>query len=154
MLVAHSNNRKREYLKLRGKTSLRGQATVEFALVLTILVLMIYGILEVSRLVFINTEVSNAAREAARYAAVTPGATHTDLVAVVDSKMALADPSSIQVCDSACLGNSNTLHTFNPVQVKVTYEWTTLVPFLQLGQLTLSSTATELIEYDPPAGGN
>ena len=47
----------------------RAQAMVEFMLVLPILLLILYGILEVSRLVFIYTSVSNASRQAARYGA-------------------------------------------------------------------------------------
>jgi len=48
---------------------LRAQAVVEFALVLPILLLILYGIVEVSRLVFVYTSVSNASRQAARYGA-------------------------------------------------------------------------------------
>lgn len=46
-----------------------GQAIVEFALVLPILLLLLYGIVEVSRLVFIYLSVTNASRQAARYGA-------------------------------------------------------------------------------------
>ena len=49
-----------------------GQAAVEFALVFIVLVAVIYGILEISRLIFINAELQNAAREASRYAARHP----------------------------------------------------------------------------------
>ncbi|MFN8433819.1 MAG: TadE/TadG family type IV pilus assembly protein [Anaerolineales bacterium] len=49
--------------------SSRAQAIVEFMLVLPILVLILYGIIEVSRLVFIFASVSNASRQAARYGA-------------------------------------------------------------------------------------
>ena len=41
----------------------RGQATVEFALIVVILFTMLYGILEMSRLLFINAELENTARE-------------------------------------------------------------------------------------------
>ena len=54
----------------------KGQALVEFALVITILLLVIYGVLEVGRLVFIDSIVVTAAREASRYGAasgVVPG---------------------------------------------------------------------------------
>src|SRR5688572_10393690 len=43
------------------------QAMVEFMLVMPILVVLLYGIIEFSRLVFIFASVSNASRQAARY---------------------------------------------------------------------------------------
>ena len=46
----------------------RAQAIVEFAIVLPILLMMLVGILEVGRMVFIYAGVTNASREAARYA--------------------------------------------------------------------------------------
>ena len=46
----------------------RAQAMVEFALVLMILMVVLVGILEVGRLLFIYAAVNNASREATRYA--------------------------------------------------------------------------------------
>jgi Flp pilus assembly protein TadG len=46
----------------------RAQAIVEFAIVLPILLVILVGILEVGRMVFIYASVTNASREAARYA--------------------------------------------------------------------------------------
>ena len=48
----------------------RGQALVEFALVLPIFILLLIGLFDVGRLVFINNSVSEAAREGARWGAV------------------------------------------------------------------------------------
>ncbi len=50
-----------------------GQALVEFALVLPILLLLAVGIMDFGRALFVYSEVSNAAREAVRFAAVNPG---------------------------------------------------------------------------------
>lgn len=47
-----------------------GQGLVEFALILPVLLLFMLGIMEFGRILFIYTEVSNAAREALRAAAV------------------------------------------------------------------------------------
>jgi len=49
----------------------RAQAMVEFMLVMPILLALLYGIIEVSRLVFIYSSVSNASRSAARYGAAS-----------------------------------------------------------------------------------
>jgi hypothetical protein len=51
--------------KYSGKT--RAQAIVEFALILPILIMLLYGIIEVGRLIFIFSSVANASRQAARY---------------------------------------------------------------------------------------
>lgn len=46
----------------------RAQAIVEFAIVLPILMALLVGILEVGRMIFIYSAVTNASREASRYA--------------------------------------------------------------------------------------
>jgi Flp pilus assembly protein TadG len=46
----------------------RAQAIVEFAIALPVLLMMLIGIFEVGRMVFIYAAVNNASREAARYA--------------------------------------------------------------------------------------
>lgn len=49
------------------KNGNRAQAMVEFMLVMPVLIVLLYGIIEFSRLVFILASVSNASRQAARY---------------------------------------------------------------------------------------
>jgi Flp pilus assembly protein TadG len=48
----------------------RGQSLVEFALVLPIFLLLIMGVIDAGRLVYMNSTLSNAAREGARTGAV------------------------------------------------------------------------------------
>lgn len=45
----------------------KGQAIIEFAIVLPILLLLVYGLIETGRLLFIYSSVNNATRQAARY---------------------------------------------------------------------------------------
>jgi hypothetical protein len=45
----------------------RAQSILEFALILPLLLMLIYGIVEVGRLIFIFSSVANASRQAARY---------------------------------------------------------------------------------------
>ena len=45
----------------------RAQAILEFALILPILIMLLYGIIEVGRLIFVFASVANASRQAARY---------------------------------------------------------------------------------------
>ncbi|HMZ08795.1 MAG TPA: TadE/TadG family type IV pilus assembly protein [Anaerolineales bacterium] len=59
-------------IKLKKKKyffSVPAQAMVEFAMVLPLLLILLYGIIELSRLVFIFASVANASRQAARYGA-------------------------------------------------------------------------------------
>ena len=60
-----------------GRSPERGQALLEFALILPIFVVAILGMIDVGRAIWANNAVANAAREAARYAAVHGGAKST-----------------------------------------------------------------------------
>jgi hypothetical protein len=55
-----------------GKQATKGQSLVEFALVSVLLFSLIFGILEMGRLMFIFSQVSAAAQEGARYAVTYP----------------------------------------------------------------------------------
>lgn len=129
----------------------RGQATIEFALIAIVLTVLLFGILEVSRLVFINSEIENAAREGAKYAAlhdVDNGA----LANIVRSKLALADRNIVSVVGPTyCDGDGNcdvsvSRGPFRQVYVSVSYGWTTLVQILGLGSITLQSSSMQFVE--------
>ena len=49
----------------------RGQSLVEFALVLPIFAIMLFGIIDFGRYVFTANSLNNGAREAARFASVS-----------------------------------------------------------------------------------
>src|SRR5437016_3151371 len=74
-------------------TSRHGQVTVEFALVLVVLLAVLYGIIEISRLMLINGEIQNAAREGAHYVALHPEADAVGCVQkyIIDPKLVLVD---------------------------------------------------------------
>jgi len=52
---------------IKQSKSFRAQAIVEFMLALPVLLMLIYGIIEIGRLIFIFSSVANASRQAARY---------------------------------------------------------------------------------------
>ena len=57
----------------------RGQALVEFALILPIFLFMLFGLVDMGRFVYLNSTLSQAAREAARVESVQAGwVGHTD----------------------------------------------------------------------------
>lgn len=134
----------------------KGQSAVEFALILVVLLSMVYGIMEISRLVLINTEIENAAKEGAHYAALNP---RYDANAIwtreVSSTLSLASKSLTSV--SRCFPQSGSPRAFNTVRYKVTYNWTSLVNIMPdmntwtlkpLGPIQLQATSTKLIEVE------
>jgi Flp pilus assembly protein TadG len=58
---------KRKDTRIKGETIHQAQAIVEFAIALPILLVLVVGIFEVGRYLFIFSAVNNASREAARY---------------------------------------------------------------------------------------
>ena len=56
-----------ENLRRFNRKRFNGQAMAEFALVLPLLLVVVFGLLEVGRLLFTYASVTNASREAARY---------------------------------------------------------------------------------------
>ena len=64
-----------------------GAAAVEMAMVLGLLILLVFGIIEMGRAIMVNQVITNAAREGARRA-VIPGATNAQVEARVDKYLA------------------------------------------------------------------
>ncbi len=52
------------------RAAVRGQALVEFALVFPIFLLLLFGLIEVGRFIYLNNAFNEAAREAARFGSV------------------------------------------------------------------------------------
>jgi Flp pilus assembly protein TadG len=56
--------------RVRGAQARDGQGIAEFAIVLPLFLLMLFGIIDIGRVIWAYDDVSNAAREGARYASV------------------------------------------------------------------------------------
>jgi Flp pilus assembly protein TadG len=85
-------------LKINPKSFFRrGQATVEFALVATILLALVLGVVEVGRVVFISNTLSNAAREGAHYLALHGDSPtwQADATQAINSKLFIVDPAQV-----------------------------------------------------------
>lgn len=76
-------------LRIRRRHDQRGQGLVEFAVVLPVFLLAIFGLLDVGRLVYTNSALSQAAREGARL-----GATEAGRIGAV-GPACVADPSLV-----------------------------------------------------------
>ena len=114
----------------------RGQAMVEFALAAMLLLLMLFGILEVSRQVFTVTGLSNGAKEGAHYAALHPETTVATLTQHIAPQLIFIAPADVRVtiecptCSGAgvCLPPSCYSAIHEPLTVTVGYTLTTVVP--------------------------
>jgi len=73
----------------------RGQAIVEMALVLPILLLIVFGIIEFGRLYACDLAINNAAREGARAAAL--GAPDEDITIIVKDRCSFLDPTKLVI---------------------------------------------------------
>ena len=130
----------------RGRKRERGTSAVEFALVMPIFVLIIIGVLEISRAIWIHGTVAHAAREGTRYAMVR-GAENKEPVTAADVQ------SYVQA--KAGYGTSTQVTTtWNPdnkpgsiVQVNVQYEFKSLASILPIGPLALSSSSRMVIAH-------
>ena len=73
---------------------LRGQGLVEFALLLPVLLLIIIGTIEFGRILFIYTNINNAAREGTRYGMVHPK-DQNGIINHVTDRLELVSPNDI-----------------------------------------------------------
>lgn len=76
-------------MTIRRNHQSKGAAAVEFAIVLPLLFLFVFGIIEFGRALMVHQVLVNSAREATRRA-VVPGASDSDVTAIVDNYMGSA----------------------------------------------------------------
>jgi len=85
-------------MRLRGRRS-RAQAMVEFALVIPIFLLLLFTIVILGLYVFYNQQLENAAREAARFAAVHSNSAQCPTVSMLDPTL-IMKPEGYSRCDA------------------------------------------------------
>ena len=124
----------------------RGQGLLEFALVISFLLITLFGIIDFARVFFGYATMSNGVREGARYAVVHPD----DQAGIVDAAqgmmLVIGAPVNVGVsfpgtCDD---GGLNCKDRGSPVVVTATTQfdvWTPIVP-----SFTMEATATMHIE--------
>ena len=125
-----------------------GQAAVELALILPVLLLILMGLLDLGRLFYFEEALANAAREGARYGAANPDKTIPEIqVRAKDEAATNIDPSALTVdvnCKPIASGNNR--------KVEVKYVFTLVTPFMQVllqgplgnpnGNMNLSATSS------------
>lgn len=100
-------------MRRRPRSGRRGQGLVEFALVLPVFLLILFGLIDVGRFVYLNSVLSQAAREGARVGAAEAswiGKTTTDDPScVASSSLITAANVGAHVCPATVGGASNSL---------------------------------------------
>jgi Flp pilus assembly protein TadG len=121
----------------------RGQAAVEFALVSLVFFALVYGVLEVGRLVFIHAEIHNAAREGAHFLSLNPGASQTELETRARSTLSLTPRA-----ETAITRGGSSCH-FCRVEVTASYTWTPMVRITGMGAIVITRSAVKIVESSP-----
>jgi Flp pilus assembly protein TadG len=119
--------------------SQKGQSLVEFALVLPILIFILFGIIDFSRVFHAYLTIDHAGREAARAASIGE-----DIPTAVD--IAVTDASGIGLIASKVRIDRTTSVT--DVKVTITYPITFFTPIIGniVGPITLSDTTVMRVE--------
>ncbi len=123
-----AQSRERSCQAPRRADAQRGASMVEFALILPLLILLVFGIIEFSRAYDAKVTLTHAAREGVRVLAITK-----DPVAAIDATINAApalDPNLLSVSTTAC-------NPGDPTSVTATYLFTYQIPLFGTATLTL-----------------
>lgn len=102
-----------------------GQALVEMALVLPLFILLLFGVIEMGRIGYSYTTVSNAAREGGRAAAL--GGTNHDIETAIEKAATSLDSTSLTIIITPLQANR---HSGQEVRVNVTYPVQLIIPII------------------------
>lgn len=165
-------------LKHRRHSTERAQGIVEFALILPLLLLVLYGIIEVGRLMVVYSSVETASREAARYASASGDAASGVpyfmdcggiraaaqrmgiLVGMQDGDILISYdqghnpvPGATPVpIDSACppTGGESAIDLGDRVVVQVSADYEPILPLVNIPPFTITSRSARTIIKDVP----
>lgn len=135
-----------------GLRDCRGQALVEFALCIVLLLAIVFAVIEFGRLMLVYTTIGNAARIGARYAIVHEGdsagtqtvvngflrvgTVNTSSSTVAVSLPGYPDGSSVGCTKPGCL-----------VKVTVTYPYDPLLRYFSLGSINFTSSSEGVVTW-------
>ena len=134
----------------------RGQALVELAFVLPILLMLVFGVIEFGRIYSAQLELNHVAREGARMGAINAGEEGEDIKYViedlVEDRVASMETDNLTVQISPTSGSE--LVTGEDITVEINYNAELLTPLFQFfltdgensSQMGLSSASTMRIE--------
>ena len=128
----------------------KGQDLVEFAIILPILALIIFGITDLGRAVYYFTTMSNAAREGARY-----GSIHVSEIIADDANLCNQVVSWSIAVVLTCDDVDTVVDIINKtVTVTVSYNFDPVTPLIAnfFPSQVLTARSTMTLEYVPPTG--
>ena len=154
-------------LRIQKVPGARGQAIVEFSLVLMVLVVVLVGILEVGRLMFMYAAVNNASREAARYASAIglddsgyAKYQYCEGIRIMAQRSAFFTPLTITIsydhgpgttAFDTCDGSADTAVSINSgtnldrVSITVSADYSPMLNLIPIGSRTLTSSSARTI---------
>ena len=140
-----------------------GQALVEFALVLPVIVVVVFGILDVGRAVFTYNTLSEAARQGSRTAIVNQGGTAPEDAAIAYAPSLGLTTSDVDVCYKTAMSSqrdcSSSTDTCSAIAIGCLAVVDANVPYVPMtpvigniiGTINLSSISIQPIEAVCPS---
>jgi Flp pilus assembly protein TadG len=147
-------------MNLRHRDRSRGQALVEFAIVFPIFALLLFGLIDVGRMVYVYNAISQGAREGARFGSVADFSSNCNLgrdaciVREVTRRMAAVPTSAVDVTcrretgsGTVVIANADTCRGTDLLIVNVTTPVEMLTPGIDriVGTITLRSEARVVV---------
>ena len=133
----------------RWRTSSAGQTAAEFAMIATVLFLLMFGLMTVGSAVYSYNTISSAAREAVRYASVHSATSANPATNDQITKVAKQYARGVNLADTDVTiswpADPNPDMKKPDAQVRIAYTYHLKVPFMRPVALALSSTARMLV---------
>lgn len=123
-----------------GQTRQKGQSLVEFALVMPVFIVLLFGIMEFGRLWEVSNVMTSAAREGARVAAVTA----PDVEAVTRTVQNILDAGQITDAEIQISGPNSD----NEISVALTLDYEPMSGVIIPGLTTLSITRSTTMRWE------
>ncbi|MDN3019727.1 TadE/TadG family type IV pilus assembly protein [Paenibacillus sp. BSR1-1] len=119
----------------------KGQSLVEFALVVPLLILLLFGIIDFARIFHVYLTMDHAGREAARAASIGNDDTSIRTTAVNDAASIGLTADKVAISSGSRASGSN-------VTITITYPITFLTPVIGniVGSITLTDSTTMRVE--------
>ncbi len=136
------------YRTARRRSGSSGQAMVEFAMVVTVYLLLLFGIMMMTLSVYYYNTVCSAAREAVRYAIVHSPSSASPATTAQIQQIAINNAVNLvssQLTVTVSWPADANLPSQKDAEVNVSYQYQLHVPFMSALTMTVASTAQMLV---------
>jgi len=146
--------RQMDFQRNSGNSHNQGQGILEFALVLPLLFVVVFGVLDLGRIFFATIGLTNAAREGVRYLTMHPDDVSNDLGSFLGSKTAATDEANYAglavsggqvtvVCSNA--DGDEFCDSGTPATVTVTYNFDLILGWFLPSPITITRSAVMIV---------